>query len=104
VAPEDECAVAVTIEATNPRARRAAHAPGFPKPRTSGWWLVLGLGEELFALKRVAAPPSARAPPLKTELQLCAPEDVGTHEYQLYLISDSYIGLDQQMTINIVVE
>jgi activating signal cointegrator complex subunit 3 len=104
VAAGAECALAVTVGATNARTRRAAHAPGFPKARAGGWWLVLGEGGELFALKRVSAPVSARAPPLKTELLLCAPDEPGTYRYDVYLISDSYIGLDQQTTVTLVVE
>jgi activating signal cointegrator complex subunit 3 len=104
VAVGADCALAVTVGATNPRVRRSAHAPGFPKARAGGWWLVLGEGEELFALKRISAPASERAPPLKTELLLCAPEEPGTYRYNVYLVSDSYIGLDQQTTVTLVVE
>ena len=32
----------------------------------------------------------------RTELHFIAPEEAGEQDYEVYLISDSYIGLDQQ--------
>ena len=57
VEPGAECALSVCVEATNTRARRNAHAPGFTLTRRGGgWWLVMAQGDELFALKRVSVP------------------------------------------------
>ena len=73
-------------------ARRHALAPRFPKPKLDGWWLVLGCEDELLALKRV----QLHRGTTRAELQFIAPEEAGQLDYEVYLISDSYIGLDQQ--------
>ena len=42
--------------------------------------------------------------PLRTKLDIMAPESVGEHSLLLYLISDSYLGCDQQyeLTLNVL--
>jgi hypothetical protein len=37
------------------------------------------------------------------ELQLVAPAKAGEYEYTLLLVSDSYIGFDQQCAVRVVV-
>ncbi len=70
------------------------YAPKFPKPKEEGWWLVLGSVDsgELVALKRL---PFFRTR-TRTSLAFSVPENSCTLIYSLYLISDSYLGLDQQ--------
>lgn len=78
------------------------YAPGFPKPKQEGWWLVLGRkdpsSDELVALKRVFVKGSNTH-----DLAFDLPENPGEHSFVVYLISDSYIGLDQQYEFNITV-
>jgi len=73
------------------------HAPKFPKPKDEGWFLVLGTVEdrELCALKRVG-PVRGRS---TQQLSFAVPETVGKVIYTLYVMSDSYLGLDQQYDI-----
>jgi len=39
----------------------------------------------------------------KTDLQFMAPEEPGEYEFDVYLVSDSYIGLDQQHRVRVQV-
>jgi len=71
-----------------------AYTPRFPKPKDEGWWLVLGNVDsgELLALKRL---PFFRSR-TKTSLAFSAPDNSCHQICSLYLISDCYLGLDQQ--------
>ncbi|KAK0838657.1 Pre-mRNA-splicing helicase BRR2 [Friedmanniomyces endolithicus] len=77
----------------------AVHAPFFPAAKTENWWLVVGeeSSKSLLAIKRVTI---ARA--LKTKLEIVVPE-AGTHELTLFLMSDSYVGVDQAPTLEVEV-
>eukprot|EP00457_Paulinella_chromatophora_P000104 gb/GEZN01000104.1/.p1 GENE.gb/GEZN01000104.1/~~gb/GEZN01000104.1/.p1 ORF type:complete len:2168 (+),score=390.44 gb/GEZN01000104.1/:405-6908(+) len=70
-------------------------APRFPELRTEGWWLVVGRKgkgkNELTAIKRVAMNKKM----MKIKLDFVAPEQ-GTHDLVLYLMSDSWLGCDQE--------
>ena len=97
LAPGAESSVSVSLQCTNPRSsRRHAYAPRFPKPKLAGWWLVMGVEDELLALKRVHL--GGRGP-TKAELQFVVPDEPGEHQYDVFLVSDSYIGLDQQHAV-----
>lgn len=78
-----------------------AFAPHYPKPKDESWFLVLGDREhkELIALKRTG---SMRAT-CRHHLTFRAPQEVGRVVYTLYLLSDSYLGLDQQYSIHLEV-
>ncbi|XP_031554350.1 activating signal cointegrator 1 complex subunit 3-like [Actinia tenebrosa] len=71
-----------------------AHAPYFPKAKSEGWWMVLGDTDsgELLALKRIGNIRSST----RATLSFYTPEIEGRKIYTLYLISDCYLGLDQQ--------
>eukprot|EP01047_Picozoa_sp_COSAG01_P036816 COSAG01_NODE_2892_length_6906_cov_7.041134_2_plen_487_part_00 len=77
-------------------------APRFPKPKSEGHWLVLGCAKqgELLALKRITVRNVT-----ETTLTFYAddidPGDGPLTVLTLYLISDSYLGLDQQYDIPI---
>lgn len=90
--------VSISLTATNPSMRRFVHAPGFPKPLTkSGWWLAMGEGEELYALKRVHLERGSK----KASLAFVAPDEPGEYTLDIFLVSDSYIGLDQRHSLTI---
>lgn len=90
--------VEVSLKATNESTRRYVYAPHCPKPRPQcGWWLAMGEGDELHALKRVHLDRGSTS----TSLSFLAPEEPGTYHFEIYLISDSYIGLDQRHKISI---
>ncbi len=96
---------------------RGAYAPMFPKHKREGWWLVCGDAEgELLALKRITL--SQQHQTVKLELTSDGDDDDddddddglygGNKEPRrqssrgtlwVYLISDSYIGLDIQVPV-----
>ncbi|CAK7199611.1 Pre-mRNA-splicing helicase BRR2 [Sporothrix eucalyptigena] len=79
----------------------SVHAPFFPGERTSGWWLIVGeestktvIGIRYVTLGRK---------PLELRLKARLPEEPGKHTFKLYLMSDSYVGVDQDpsFTVNV---
>ncbi|KAL4717222.1 hypothetical protein ACJJTC_017109 [Scirpophaga incertulas] len=68
--------------------------PRFPRGKNEGWFLTLGSLEhsELHALKRV--PPKGTA-----QITFYTPSQPGRIIYTVYLLSDSYMGLDQQYNL-----
>ncbi|MCJ8728529.1 hypothetical protein PDJAM_G00005490 [Pangasius djambal] len=76
-----------------------AQAPRFPKPKDEGWFLVLGEVDkrELLAIKRVGYVRNRNV----TSVAFYTPEQTGKCIYTLYLMGDSYLGLDQQYDIHL---
>ncbi|KAK7072359.1 activating signal cointegrator 1 complex subunit [Halocaridina rubra] len=94
---KQEYSLTVALFRINKSKDLRVHAPKFPKAKDEGWFLVLGEVEsgELLALKRV--------PPIRGKtthmLTFETPTDPGYAVLTVYLISDSYLGLDQQYDI-----
>ncbi|XP_066288135.1 activating signal cointegrator 1 complex subunit 3-like [Branchiostoma lanceolatum] len=86
----------VNLACLNKMGKRKAHAPRFPKAKDEGWWLVLGDMDkrELLAMKRLGPIRQQRVP-----LAFYTPEAVGRYLYVVYLMSDCYVGLDQQYDV-----
>ena len=74
-----------------------AYTPKFPKPKDERWFLIIGDVEnkDLVALKRV---PCVRGKST-VSMAVYMPETTGRVIYTVYLMSDSYLGLDQQYDI-----
>ncbi|XP_069462625.1 activating signal cointegrator 1 complex subunit 3 [Ambystoma mexicanum] len=74
-----------------------ALAPRFPKSKDEGWFLILGEVDkrELVALKRVGYVRNRNS----VSMAFYTPEKPGRYIYTLYLMSDSYLGMDQQYDI-----
>uniref|UniRef100_A0A8B9PMV7 Activating signal cointegrator 1 complex subunit 3 n=1 Tax=Apteryx owenii TaxID=8824 RepID=A0A8B9PMV7_APTOW len=72
-------------------------APRFPKVKDEGWFLILGEidKKELFALKRIGYVRTRNT----VSVAFYTPETSGKYIYTLYLMSDSYLGMDQQYDI-----
>lgn len=70
--------------------------------KDEGWWLLLGDASsgELIALRRLTLLQSKSS----TTLTFEAPVQEGKYSYQLYFISDCYLGLDQQYDVSFVVK
>ena len=68
--------------------------------KDEGWWLVVGEADtgELLALKRIGF---FRSSQTTVNLSLYMPAEAGRHIYTLYLMSDCYLGLDQQYEFGI---
>ncbi|XP_036929832.1 activating signal cointegrator 1 complex subunit 3 [Acanthopagrus latus] len=79
-----------------------AQAPRFPKMKDEGWFLVLGEVDrrELLAVKRVGYVRNCSV----VSVAFYTPEKTGKYIYTLYLMSDSYLGLDQQYDIHLNVK
>ncbi|OCL01817.1 Sec63-domain-containing protein [Glonium stellatum] len=73
------------------------HAPFFPAEKAENWWLIIGeeSTKNLLAIKRVTI-----ATKLKTKLEYVVPSP-GHHQLTLYLMSDSYFGVDQAPTFDV---
>ena len=67
------------------------HAPFYPQRKTENWWLVCGEEKtgSLLAIKRVTI-----ARRLEVRLEFVVPTP-GEYDLTLYLMSDSYVGVDQ---------
>ncbi|KAK5628101.1 hypothetical protein RRF57_003816 [Xylaria bambusicola] len=73
------------------------HAPFYPTKKMENWWLVVGDEgtKTLLAIKRVTI-----GRQLKVRLEYTVPTP-GHHDLKLFLMSDSYIGVDQEPTFSI---
>ncbi|KAI8086190.1 Sec63 Brl domain-containing protein [Halteromyces radiatus] len=81
------------------------YAPMFPKPQYESWWMILADIErdELLAMKRVSmrnGPNETLTNKSTSTLIFDTPERLGKQRYTLFLISDGYQGLDQQVDID----
>lgn len=73
------------------------HAPFYPQTKMENWWLVVGeeKSKSLLAIKRVTI-----GRKLETRLEYIVPTP-GEHNLTLYLMSDSYVGVDQDPSFTI---
>lgn len=77
------------------------YAPFYPKEKEESWWLVVGgPGNSLVAIKRITIAKASVNVKLDVELG----EEVGTFDYSLYLMSDSYQGCDQEYNVKLNVK
>ena len=76
-------------------------APRYPKRKEEAWWLVVGDAKKgtLAAIKRVTL---GRKSKVKLEFQ--APSDPGKVEYTLFFMCDSYLGCDQEYSVELDVK
>lgn len=74
-----------------------AVTPRFPKLKDEGWLLILGEVDkrELVAVKRVGFVRTHH----EASISFFTPEAPGRYIFTLYLMSDCYLGLDQQYDI-----
>lgn len=75
------------------------HAPFYPTKKMENWWLVVGdeSSKTLLAIKRVTV-----GRQLKVKLEFTVPTP-GKHELKLFLMSDSYVGVDQEPGFEVTV-
>lgn len=73
------------------------HAPFYPIKKMENWWLVVGeeSTKTLLAIKRVTI-----GRRLKVRLEYTVPTP-GNHDLKLFLMSDGYIGVDQEPTFSV---
>lgn len=77
----------------------AVHAPFYPAKKMEIWWLVVGdeSAKTLLAIKRITIGKS-----LNVRLEYTVPTP-GEHELKLFLMSDSYVGVDQDPSFKVTV-
>lgn len=77
----------------------SVHAPFYPAEKSESWWLVVGdeKTKALMGIKRVTI-----GKKLETRMDFTVPE-AGEHTLTLYLMSDSYVGVDQAPTFEVTV-
>jgi pre-mRNA-splicing helicase BRR2 len=77
--------------------KKEVHAPFYPGDKTESWWLVVGDQKEgsLLAIKKVAIGRS-----LETRLEFTL-EKPGRCDLTVFLVSDSYVGVDQAPTFGV---
>ena len=75
------------------------HAPFYPVKKMENWWLVVGeeSSKTLLAIKRITIGRS-----LNVKLEYTVPTP-GEHELKLFLMSDSYSGVDQDPSFSVTV-
>ncbi len=102
VIPGEEITLNVELFRTSRPPTNGAYTPKFPKRKEEGWWLIIGDPStgELLALRRIQFPGKKTSVNLSFE----APDLEGKYNYNLYYMSDSYIGLDQQYQVSFKVE
>jgi pre-mRNA-splicing helicase BRR2 len=73
------------------------HAPFYPAKKQENWWLVVAeeATRSLLAIKRVTI-----LKELKTKLEFVVP-DQGKKKLTLFLMCDSYVGVDQSMNFEV---
>jgi len=73
------------------------HAPHFPFPRQEAWWIILGTKDgRILEAKKV----TDQDRDIKHDIKFLTPRE-GHYEFDLFVLSNSYIGLDQQLTVNL---
>jgi translocation protein SEC63 len=96
----DLCTVEVNITRNNLKDGEKAglvHAPMFPFPRQEAWWIVLGTREgKIISIDKVADPSKV----FSHKIKFLAPR-VGSYEFDLHVISNAYIGLDQKDKVSL---
>jgi len=72
------------------------------KTKREGWWILAGRTDydALDAMKRV----SVGVTPARPSLLITTPPTEGVHRYTAYLLSDCYMGLDQEIQFDLVVK
>jgi len=75
-------------------------APLYPCEKREGWWIVVGdiASNTLHALKRVNLVQKQ-----KVVLEFLAPYEAGDYKLGIFCMSDSYLGCDQEYTVNLSV-
>lgn len=70
-------------------------APFYPSKKMANWWLVIGESStrRLLAIKRVTVSKT-----LGVKLEFTLPK--GTHSLKLYVICDSYLGADHDISLD----
>ena len=91
--------VRITLRRVNEGSNANIVTPTFTKPKQEGWYLLLiePRTQQLLVLRRVNSLPR-HSQPLRLTLT-CPMPTRGQHSYDVLLMSDSYLGLDQLRSV-----
>lgn len=94
-----EAMVLVNLKRTNRSNKQYVSISNFPKPKECCWFLIVGNPEknELLAMKRVAFKRYA-----SKNITICLPQDFVDDKLEITLMCDSYIGMDQCYTVDLM--
>mmetsp|Transcript_16180 Transcript_16180/g.37496 ORF Transcript_16180/g.37496 Transcript_16180/m.37496 type:complete len:645 (-) Transcript_16180:242-2176(-) len=96
----DLCTVRVTLTRNNLEKGEKAgliHAPYFPFPKQEAWWIILGTKEgKIIHIEKVVDPSRV----VNHNIKFLAPR-VGDYEFDLFVMSNAYVGLDQNSKIKL---
>jgi len=96
----DLCTVQVKVIRDNLKEGEKAglvHAPFFPIPKQEAWWIILGTKEgKIIDIKKIAKPEKE----FTHDIKFLAPR-VGKYNFDLHVLSNSYIGIDQKQSVEI---
>ncbi|CAG8485235.1 8101_t:CDS:10 [Diversispora eburnea] len=108
---KQECNFEIVLERKNMPSNYDGriYTPKFPKVQYESWWLILGdvNTDNLIDMKRInirTGPKEEITQKITNILKSVAPEKEGKYKYDVFLISDGYMGIDQQYDIEFVVE
>jgi len=75
-------------------------APFFPQKREEGWWVVIGdpKANSLASIKRLTLTHKSQL-----KMDFVSPSSPGSYNYVLYLMSDAYMGCDQEFKFTLTV-
>jgi len=96
----DLCNVEITITRNHLKDDEMAglvHAPYFPFPKQEAWWIALGTKDgKAISIEKVAKPEKK----FTHNVKFLAPRP-GNYNFDLHILSNAYIGLDQKKTIEL---
>lgn len=94
----EEAIVLINLKRLNRAPRQFVSISNYPKPKECSWFLLIGnpAKNELLAMKRIAFKRYA-----SKRLTLCLPQSFAEEQLEIYLMCDSYIGLDQAYQIDL---
>lgn len=95
--PNDTCMLVVELQRDDDGSDELSVASAhFPRPREEGWWLVVGDAKtnSLLSIKRLTL--RSRS---SVQMEFNAPSQPGQYSYELFFMSDSYLGCDQEYKI-----
>jgi hypothetical protein len=96
---------------TGNRVGFTAHTPKFPKPQTEGFYLILGepKRQEILDLKRLSPVGTSNFKGLeigdmRSSMKIVAPSELGRVQLKIYFMTDCYLGLDQELDLELLIE
>jgi len=96
----DLCTIRVRVKRNNLEKGEKAgliHAPYFPFPKQEAWWILLGTKEgKIIHIEKVVDPSRIS----EHNIKFMAPR-VGEYEFELFVKSNAYVGLDQSSKIKL---